>query len=135
MLGSLIIVGFFVLGVILAYFGFIPEFLAGSHFSFYALCALMFCVGFSIGIFLGDKVKGNQSAQIVVSYTDSGYISVLNNKYVSMGKDANSVIGSALVELILTEKKDIYTIKFYNAYLFQTCFFYFIVLARKDFDV
>ncbi|EGJ70993.1 protein of unknown function DUF340 membrane [Bacteroides coprosuis DSM 18011] len=49
MLGSLIIVGFFVLGVILAYFGFIPEFLAGSHFSFYALCALMFCVGFSIG--------------------------------------------------------------------------------------
>ena len=49
MLGSLTIVGFFVLGVILAYFGFIPEFLAGSHFSFYALCALMFCVGFSIG--------------------------------------------------------------------------------------
>lgn len=49
MIGSLIIVGFFILGAVLAYLGFIPEFLIGSHLSFYALCALMFCVGFSIG--------------------------------------------------------------------------------------
>ena len=49
LLGSLIIVGFFALGVFLSYFGFIPELIAKSHLSTYALFALMFCVGFGIG--------------------------------------------------------------------------------------
>lgn len=49
MLGSLIIVGFFALGVFLSYFGFIPELITKSHLSTYALFALMFCVGFGIG--------------------------------------------------------------------------------------
>ncbi|MFI3321267.1 MAG: LysO family transporter, partial [Rikenellaceae bacterium] len=49
MRGSLIIVGFFVLGTIAGLFGLIPEAIEVSSLSFYALCGLMFCVGFSIG--------------------------------------------------------------------------------------
>ena len=46
MKGSLIIVGFFILGTL---FQAIPFNIAETDFSFYALCALMFCVGISIG--------------------------------------------------------------------------------------
>jgi uncharacterized membrane protein YbjE (DUF340 family) len=49
MLGSLIIVAFFVIGVLLAMYGLMPESLIESYLSFYALCALMLFVGFSIG--------------------------------------------------------------------------------------
>ena len=49
MRGSLIIVGFFVLGTIAGMCGWIPASFQQSNLSFYALCALMFSVGLSIG--------------------------------------------------------------------------------------
>ena len=45
MKGSLIIVGFFVLGTLCGAFHLIPFDVAQSNISFYALCALMFSVG------------------------------------------------------------------------------------------
>lgn len=49
MKGSIIIVSFFVVGVLLGRFGLIPEALAENDFSIYALYVLMFLVGLSIG--------------------------------------------------------------------------------------
>ena len=49
MKGSLIIVGFFVLGIIVGLCDVIPDSFANSDVSYYALCCLMFCVGISIG--------------------------------------------------------------------------------------
>lgn len=50
MKGSLIIVGFFIVGTLCGVCQLIPaDFITDSRISFYALCALMFCVGISIG--------------------------------------------------------------------------------------
>ena len=49
MKGSLIIVGFFVLGIIVGVWDVIPASFMASDVSYYALCCLMFCVGISIG--------------------------------------------------------------------------------------
>lgn len=49
MKGSLIIVSFFVIGVILGINKIIPFDISQTNISFYALCALMFSVGISIG--------------------------------------------------------------------------------------
>ena len=49
MKGSLIIVGFFVLGIIVGLCDVIPSSFPASDVSYYALCCLMFCVGISIG--------------------------------------------------------------------------------------
>ena len=49
MKGSLIIVGFFALGALCGVMGLVPFDIAETDFSFYALCALMFSVGLSIG--------------------------------------------------------------------------------------
>lgn len=50
MRGSIIIVGFFVLGALCGAMHLIPDsIVADSNISYYALCALMFCVGLSIG--------------------------------------------------------------------------------------
>jgi len=49
MKGSLIIVGFFVLGIVVGLFNFVPQEIINSDISYYALCALMYCVGISIG--------------------------------------------------------------------------------------
>lgn len=49
MKGSLIIVGFFLLGTLCGIFHLLPSDLSQSNISFYALCALMFSVGISIG--------------------------------------------------------------------------------------
>lgn len=49
MKGSLIIVSFFVLGTICGVFHLLPYDFSQSKLSFYALCALMFCVGISVG--------------------------------------------------------------------------------------
>lgn len=46
---SLIIVGFFLLGTLCGMFHLLPSDLSQSNISFYALCALMFSVGISIG--------------------------------------------------------------------------------------
>lgn len=49
MKGSLIIVGFFLLGTLCGMSHLLPSDLSQSNISFYALCALMFSVGISIG--------------------------------------------------------------------------------------
>lgn len=49
MKGSLIIVGFFVLGIIVGLFDVVPRWFSDSDLSYYSLCCLMFCVGISIG--------------------------------------------------------------------------------------
>ena len=49
MKGSLIIVSFFVLGIIVGLCDVIPVGLLDSDVSYCALCCLMFCVGISIG--------------------------------------------------------------------------------------
>jgi len=49
MRSSLIIVGFFILGSLLGYFGVVPTSFLEGDISFYALGALMFCVGVSLG--------------------------------------------------------------------------------------
>ena len=49
MKGSLIIIGFFVLGIIVGLCDVIPDSFVNSDVSYYALCCLMFCVGISIG--------------------------------------------------------------------------------------
>ena len=49
MKGSLIIVSFFVLGTLCGVFHLIPYDFSDSNLSYYALCALMFSVGLSVG--------------------------------------------------------------------------------------
>ena len=49
MKGSLIVVGFFVLGVCLGRLDLVPALLVDSRVTFAALCCLLFCVGMSIG--------------------------------------------------------------------------------------
>lgn len=49
MKGSLIIIAFFILGTFCGIYDLIPFDIANSRISFYALCALMFCVGISVG--------------------------------------------------------------------------------------
>jgi uncharacterized membrane protein YbjE (DUF340 family) len=49
MRSSLIIVSFFILGSLLGYFGVVPTSFLEGDISFYALGALMFCVGVSLG--------------------------------------------------------------------------------------
>lgn len=49
MKGSLIVVGFFVLGVCLGQLDLAPALLMDSRVTFAALCCLLFCVGMSIG--------------------------------------------------------------------------------------
>lgn len=49
MKNSIIIVFFFVLGILFGYLEIIPLSAIDNDLSFYALCGLMFCVGFSLG--------------------------------------------------------------------------------------
>ncbi len=49
MRSSIIIVSFFVLGLLLGYFEIIPLSMIDNDLSFYVLCGLMFCVGLSLG--------------------------------------------------------------------------------------
>lgn len=49
MKGSLIIVGFFILGIAAGLSGMVPESIIDGYLTFYALCALLLCVGIGIG--------------------------------------------------------------------------------------
>jgi uncharacterized membrane protein YbjE (DUF340 family) len=49
MKGSIIIVAFFILGILFGLYNIVPFNVAESNISYYALCGLMFCVGISIG--------------------------------------------------------------------------------------
>ena len=50
MKGSLIIVGFFILGIVVGHADLAPALLRDSNVSFVALCGLLFCVGLGIGM-------------------------------------------------------------------------------------
>lgn len=49
MKGSLILVGFFILGIAAGLSGMVPESIIDGDLTFYALCALLLCVGIGIG--------------------------------------------------------------------------------------
>lgn len=49
MKGSLIIVGFFILGIAAGLSGMVPESIIDGDLTFYALCTLLLCVGIGIG--------------------------------------------------------------------------------------
>lgn len=49
MKGSLIVAGFFVLGIMAGLSGLVPESVAEGNITFYALCALIFFVGIGVG--------------------------------------------------------------------------------------
>ena len=49
MRGSLIIVGFFVLGIVCGVMPWLPDLNAWGNVSFWTLCALLFCVGVTVG--------------------------------------------------------------------------------------
>ncbi len=49
MKGSLIIVGFFILGIAAGLSGMVPESIIDGDLTFYVLCALLLCVGIGIG--------------------------------------------------------------------------------------
>lgn len=49
MKGSLIIVGFFILGIAAGLSGMVPESIIDGDLTFYALCALLLCAGIGIG--------------------------------------------------------------------------------------
>ena len=49
MRGSLIIVGFFVLGIVCGVMHWLPDLNAWGNVSFWTLCALLFCVGVTVG--------------------------------------------------------------------------------------
>lgn len=50
MKNSLIIIGFFIFGIVTGLYSFAPEFLINTDFTTYALCILMFFVGVSVGL-------------------------------------------------------------------------------------
>lgn len=52
MKGSLLIVSFFIVGTLCGLYHLIPYDFTNSKLSYYALCALMFCVGINTGIAL-----------------------------------------------------------------------------------
>ena len=49
MKGSLIIIGFFVLGIVCGIMHWLPDLNAYGNMSFMTLCALLFCVGVTVG--------------------------------------------------------------------------------------
>ena len=77
MKGSLIIIGFFVLGTLCGIFHLIPvDAVMDSKVSFYALCALMFSVGLSVGNdpqTLKNFRSLNPPAGISAHYDDTGH--------------------------------------------------------------
>lgn len=87
--GSLIIVGFFVLGVLGTLLGYLPG-QAGSDFSFHALCALMTSVGISVG----------NDPQMLKNFRSLNPRLVLLPVMTIVG----TLVGTAVVSLLLTQR-------------------------------
>ena len=111
MKGSLIIIGFFILGTLCGFFHLIPFDISKSNISFYALCALMFSVGLSVGhdpqtlknfrslnprlIFLPvATILGTVSAAALVSLIPhrSGMIPKLENSFSALDAGVSQVV-------------------------------------------
>ena len=72
MIGSIIVVGFFLLGCLLGWAGVLPSWIMDSDLSMYVLYALMFQVGLSIGS--DKKLPGRrQRICLLFSFFHSGY--------------------------------------------------------------
>lgn len=89
MLGSIIIVSFFLLGLLLSYFHLIPEQAVSDDYTLYALYLLLFCVGISIG---SDKT-------IYSTFKKHGYRMLL----LPLATIFGSIGGSALVSLAIND--------------------------------
>lgn len=88
MKGSLIILGFFVLGLLLGIFHLVPSFMEEGDWSMYALYLLMFLVGISIGADRDSwKVLRNQNVKIVL---------------IPLGIVVGTLFGAAAVSVLLS---------------------------------
>ena len=87
MKSSLIILSFFIAGIVLAVFGFVPKWLADDDFTFYTLLFLVFAVGFGIG---GDTSAFNVLKRIKIKVLLVPILVVVG-----------SLIGTALFSLFL----------------------------------
>jgi uncharacterized membrane protein YbjE (DUF340 family) len=96
MKGSIIILSFFALGVILGATDTIPEFLSKTDFSIYALYALMLLVGISIG---ADR----KALNVIFSMNRKSTIVNFRIFLIPIGVILGTLIGSAIVSLILPE--------------------------------
>ena len=100
MKGSLIIVSFFVLGTLCGVFHLIPiDIVVDSKVSFYALCALMFSVGISVG---NDPqtLKNFRSLNPRLIFLLMGLTQLFTGVLTILG----TLAGSAAVSLILTHR-------------------------------
>lgn len=87
MKGSIVIVSFFILGVLAALAGVVPSWMLDSNISFYALCALMFCVGISIGSDSGSLRKFSSLDRRMIMLP---FLTI-----------AGTIAGSALISLVM----------------------------------
>ena len=91
MKGSLIIVSFFIAGVLTGFYGWIPaDLFSGTDLSYYALCALMFFVGLSVG----------SDTKTLKSFRSLNPRLMLLPLITIVG----TLAGSALVSLLLTQR-------------------------------
>lgn len=88
MKGSLIIVGFFILGIAAGLSGMVPESIIDGDLTFYALCALLLCVGIGIG---SDR-------NIVTKFKSLDVRMAL----LPLGTALGTFVGSLVVSLILS---------------------------------
>lgn len=90
MKGSIVIVAFFILGTFVGLFNLIPYDFTQSKLSFYALCGLMLCVGFSLG----------NDSETLKRFRSINPRLVLLPVVTIVG----TLVGSALVSLLLTHR-------------------------------
>lgn len=88
MKGSLIIVGFFILGIAAGLSGMVPESIIDGDLTFYALCALLLCVGIGIG---SDRNIVTKSKSLDVRMA-----------LLPLGTALGTFVGSLAVSLILS---------------------------------
>lgn len=89
MKGSLTIILFFIIGVLMSQYGFTPNYLLEQDYSEYVLCALMFFVGVSIGC----------DTQIVSSVRSQGFKILL----LPFGTIIGTLVGVAIASVFISK--------------------------------
>ena len=89
MKGSIIIVSFFIIGVLMGWTGWLPDFLLETDYTQYVLYLLMFLVGLSIG---GD----NKLREILLRLR-------FHVLLVPLATIVGTLLGSALISLVLID--------------------------------